>query len=397
MYRIGQYVFRAQLEADIGGGRRFSTAVNNAIVLLPIGTDGQNILDFRDAIIDEIGDAPGTKIIEGMFRFAFAFQCLETQKGAPRYNTRWTTTSIHGNTDPRLAEYPTCLAILDKLISDYYDITAEDPSFPKLLKDYCASVNPQVTYEIPIDYISTDSLPIHCPENIEWVNSSEFRTLLTFRSSLMNSTIEDRVVKAALDTCQLKTYRTGRQQTHLRGYYTNREYRWECHPGNEQSARFRDCAGIELVLLKQLCGFDNFPASVKRSFVDNKYLMDQELTKCFITLERLDFNRFSSEVTNPEHGSSSFHLGHLYPIKADRGPDEQKGHTPDNVAWASSDGNRIQEKYSIEETRELLNRIFVNYRNHGLLTADKKAGIFQIIMGLAIVSVTIWVLISALK
>jgi len=39
----------------------------------------------------------------------------------------------------------------------------------------------------------------------------------------------------------------------------------------------------------------------------------------------------------------------------------------ENICWISSEGNEIQQNRSVDETRELLKKIFNNYQDNGLL------------------------------
>jgi hypothetical protein len=91
-----------------------------------------------------------------------------------------------------------------------------------------------------------------------------------------------------------------------------------------------------------------------------------EIFRCPITLEPLVFQEFKEELLNPTHGKSNFQVGHLNPLKLDDPSSILAGHTPQNIAWISANGNRIQGSMSIEEVRSLLKNIAHNYEDAGL-------------------------------
>ena len=87
---------------------------------------------------------------------------------------------------------------------------------------------------------------------------------------------------------------------------------------------------------------------------------------CPVTLNALSYAEFREALTNPDWGRSDFQVGHLNPLKAGIGV-AGTGHCADNIAWISSDGNRIQGHLSLDETRQLIVQIAQNYRNQGAL------------------------------
>ena len=148
---------------------------------------------------------------------------------------------------------------------------------------------------------------------------------------------------------------------------TNREKRWECHPGSVHFALRKECLEIESKLIKQICHFEGFPAELRTLLSDNHIIVfANEITKCPITLDPIPFTKFQEEILHPVHGKSSFQVGHLHPLKSVE-ENEFTGHTADNISWISSEGNRIQGELSVEETRELILRIIANYRQAGLV------------------------------
>jgi hypothetical protein len=121
---------------------------------------------------------------------------------------------------------------------------------------------------------------------------------------------------------------------------------------------------IEYELITQLCAFQGFPEEFQAMLQKQKILpKNMEISRCPITLEPLVFQEFKEELLNPTHGISNFQVGHLNPLKLDEPSSLFAGHTPQNIAWISANGNRIQGSMSIEEVRSLLKKIAHNYEN----------------------------------
>lgn len=77
----------------------------------------------------------------------------------------------------------------------------------------------------------------------------------------------------------------------------------------------------------------------------------------------MSFKKLMEEIENRTHGKSDFQIGHLNPLKRSiEAP--ISGHTPKNIGWICSAGNRIQGDLSLEETRALLKRIQDNYSKY---------------------------------
>lgn len=51
----------------------------------------------------------------------------------------------------------------------------------------------------------------------------------------------------------------------------------------------------------------------------------------------------------------------MNPLKA--GVGATNGHTPENVAWISEDGNRIQDALTLDAVKNLLRRVAKNYED----------------------------------
>lgn len=148
---------------------------------------------------------------------------------------------------------------------------------------------------------------------------------------------------------------TDRAQTGL--YQTNREKRWEAHPNSVHYANRVTAWEIEGKLLKQICFFQGFPVEALERLVDKGIVGDEPHTRCPITLEPLSFFDFASEMLNPNHGRSTFQVGHLSPLKALDRRQTDAGHTSNNISWITSVGNRFQGDMSVQETLDLITRI----------------------------------------
>jgi hypothetical protein len=149
---------------------------------------------------------------------------------------------------------------------------------------------------------------------------------------------------------EVKVFKTDRSLTSKDK--TNRAKRWEVLPDDFQHATIEQCWSAERQLTADLVGFDGFPAEVKRAFVDQNLLPDnQPITRCPVTLEPLSYATLATAVLTATHGVSDYQIGHLHPLK--RGG----SHEGSNVCWQSADGNRIQGDLTIEETNQLLDQI----------------------------------------
>jgi hypothetical protein len=182
--------------------------------------------------------------------------------------------------------------------------------------------------------------------------------------------------KAAYSKIVVKSHLTDRVLTG--GHKTNREKRWETHPGSVHFALRRDCLEIELALISQLCYFADFPPDLQQhleemGLLSLKQLQEsglifgsERLSRCPITLEPLSFVEFREELLSPRHGKAAYQVGHIHPLKA-ASDNPYMGHTGKNISWISAQGNRIQGEYSVSETRELIIRISKNYQTAGLI------------------------------
>lgn len=335
----------------------------------PIFSSDTLLADSISSLNSHFSKTHYKKLACGILRHAFLIELVKLPKiETTKFRTRWYS-QLQG--DPRECSFSDCLKIAHDLI---FTLTKSWLNNPKNLEalnlflDY--SILP---YELPIDYIDrpipTDTtIKIHRRGNITWiVNETVIRTL-KLRQYLVNpqtSPDAEFFKKVINDKIKVKTYLTDRVLTG--DNKTNREKRWEVHPRSVHFALRRVCIGIEYKLITQICAFQGFPESSRNILQQQGILPEEmEIYRCPITLDPLVFQDFKEELMNPTHGKSNFQVGHLNPLKLDDSNSITSGHTPENIAWISADGNRIQGNRSLEEVRTLLKRITHNYENEGL-------------------------------
>ena len=328
------------------------------------------------AIADSIGilrnkfsDKKYKQLAYGILRHAFLIELvkipgIETTK----FRTRWYS-QLRG--DPRECSFEECLEIAQNLIltltNDWLN-KSENLEVLTLFLEHGI-----LPYELPIDYVEKPATHdtvtrIHRRGNIAWIidenviRTLELRKYLTNPQTSPDAKFFEQVID---DKIKIKTYLTDRVLTGL--YKTNREKRWEVHPRSVHFACRRVCIAIEYKLITQLCAFEGFPEDFQKMLQDQKILPQaMKISRCPITLEPLKFQEFREELMNPTHGKSNFQVGHLNPLKLDDPNSLIAGHTAENIAWISADGNRIQGSMSLQEVRNLLTQITHNYENKGL-------------------------------
>ena len=271
-----------------------------------------------------------------------------SKSDATNYHVRWS--SILKN-DVRYASFQECFSIAKKLFCKLASLNSEKI---RLLIDF--STNSIFHYELPIDYKSKDANPLHTSSNIDLFITEDMQRNTLVRKLIRDPEINPNVKlfsKILENKIKVKAYKTDRAQTGK--YKTNREERCESHHNNYQFAYRRDCNDIETVLILQICKFKGAPKSLLDSLYEHKLLKtDIANYKCPITGDRLSYNDLKREILNPQHGKSSFQVGHLDPLKL------TGKHKPNNIAWLSEDGNRIQGSLSLKAVDLLLKRIYKN-------------------------------------
>ncbi|MDM3844430.1 MAG: hypothetical protein PT116_05135 [Aphanizomenon gracile PMC638.10] len=305
--------------------------------------------------------------LTGIFRFSFFIQIVREKGGSANYTRRW---SEHLKVeDPRYSKYENCVDIFIRILSDlvnFLEIEENRTNFIQLQN---------WTKFYWIDYqhkINDDS--IHKVDNIKVTNFTRNQLILkifNLEKFLIDATKNPdyyKLFKEIYSKVRTKAYLTDRSQT---GYYpTNREYRWEVHPDSIEFAFVRDCQEIEYKLITQILKFKAFPVDIIQSLEEEKVIAQGEIIpescKCPITMENLLFTDFKDELLNRTHGESKFQVGHIVPRKA-KGLTDMQIQSGENICWISSEGNEIQQNRSVDETRELLKKIFNNYQDNGLL------------------------------
>lgn len=299
-----------------------------------------------------------THAFRGLLRTAFFIEVVKEDVSSTKFDVRWSE-RLRAASDPRHADFETCHEIFAQLVGSL-DATLGEPSKTELMT--LMARRPRVAYEMPIDYSERRrSSPIHEPQNIVWLWDETTQKVVKLRELLLNpeSNPQAPLLDAAYDKIEVKTYLTDRALTGI--HKTNREKRWEAHPGSVQFALRRDCLQIEYALLNQLCHFEGFERDLLDSLEDAGFLESMEVPfRCPVTRDPLLFTEFEREISERIHGRASFQVGHLNPLKAINN-DPQSGHTAQNISWISEDGNRIQGSLSLAETRALLRRIQSNY------------------------------------
>ena len=151
--------------------------------------------------------------------------------------------------------------------------------------------------------------------------------------------------------------KSGRRQTGE--FRSNRDPRWKLKPNDPQYGIEEDCKTIELRLLGMMCEFVNAPVpdDAAREILA-KYIGHVPVPGTYrdaLTKERLDYNHFFDEASNPAWGRSEFHIGHDDPTRIPK-------HTPENISWRTMRSNLIQGDQTLREARtkfvELIGRYF---------------------------------------
>lgn len=305
-------------------------------------------------------------ILISLIRFAFLIElvkkpAIETTK----FKVQWTKELLKDK-DIRYCSYDDCLDIFKNLLNLLIkEITNSDHC--DLFKLFYE--NTILPYELPVDYKERFlDKQIHSKNNCIWIiDKPDVSKTIKLRQYVVNSKnigkkYSDAFKAALFNKIKVKTYLTDRVLTGA--HKTNREKRWEVNPASVHFATRLNCLRIEHELLQQLCFFKGFPLKIRRKLLDLRLIDKRPETRCPVTLLPLNFKKFIEEVSNPRHGKSNFHVGHLNPLKA-KVNDERSGHTYKNISWISHDGNRIQGSLSLAKARALLKLIAKNYGSSG--------------------------------
>ncbi|QNI30858.1 hypothetical protein H7849_17275 [Alloacidobacterium dinghuense] len=298
-----------------------------------------------------------------ILRHAFLIELVKVPKiESTKFRVRWYE-QLAG--DQRECSFDECLAIAAELLTELGP-WLETENHRELFSLSCDEK--LFAYEAPLDYREVPakddhSTRIHRLGNLGWIYDELMLRTLKLRRFLCEPETSPDVefFKAVLDgKIKVKTYLTDRAQTGP--YKTNREKRWETHPHSVQFATRRTAMEIEYVLVTQLCAFEGFPPAARETLQREGILpADLKTFRCPVTQEPMSFPVFRDALLNPQHGKSSFQVGHLNPLKLDEPGNDVFGHTADNISWISEDGNRIQGSLSLTTVRQLLRKIAANY------------------------------------
>jgi hypothetical protein len=313
-------------------------------------------------------------ILTRLARSVYMIEPVNAAITSTKFACRWTSNQgfyfkFGQRGDPRIATFAECEKIADELLTALV-LSLENEAHVSTLR--LAINHGIISHEIPLDYVNSnpDVVAIHSPGNLTWAWDGPAEATVKLRSWLLqqttpwapeqDATVAEVMSAAIKQKVAVKTYLTDRAQTGP--YQTNREKRWEAHPGSVQFASRAAASAIERELLEQICYFDGFPNDCRLQAVELGVLREREATRCPITLDLLSFPQFAEEVTNPRWGRAHFQVGHLNPLKTVERTTEAAGHTAQNIAWISAAGNRIQGDLSLLDARKLVQHIADNYR-----------------------------------
>ncbi len=316
-------------------------------------------------LIRLVGQNDCKKIIRSLLRFSFFIEPVkQSDIKTTKFDVRW---SPELEQDPRFTSYADCYAIFE---ASFRSLIQELQEKRNVLLIKMMVNKPNVSYELPIDYISRTATPIHIVNNVSWCFGGLPLSVVKLRQFLTDSSKHDYATffTGIYNKIKTKTYLTDRVLTGL--YKTNREKRWECHPSSVQFALRKVAWAIELKLIKQVCHFAGFPHNLRDLLTrENILIFENQEVLCPITLEPLSFDLLKREIENTTHGKSDFQVGHMNPLKAET-QNEIEGHTPENISWISEQGNRIQGSNSVDFIREFVIKVYHNYRSVGYPGAD---------------------------
>lgn len=334
----------------------------------------QSSSEILSSTKEKLGQSTYRYVITSLVRNIFLIELVNDDISSTKMEVRWAIKISKGkkqerfdDSDPRFSTFENCLKIWLKSINDLKSAIG-DPGVVRLLKLF-EKYN-VLPYEIPFDYVDSPARNkslqnIHCPENISWIWAEKYQKTLRLREILLNAKKNPKAKLFSFilkDKIKVKAYLTDRVQTGK--HKTNREKRWEVHPESVHFAFRQTCLEIERELISQLCCFEGFPSELRNLLKKEELISDyRETARCPVTLSALQFAEFEKEVLSPFHGRSNFHVGHLNPLKMIT-DDPKVGHTAQNISWLSANGNRIQGSLSLNETRELISKIWKNYEKY---------------------------------
>lgn len=331
---------------------------------LPELQKDKDISDASSTIYVSLGSKITEYIFIKIFRFAFFGQFVLERGGAANYISRWSE-SLQNNS--RFSTYEECLKIFKRLITSCQERLKEQYIVDKIT----TYANNNYKYCIDYKYKILDE-KIHISTNIDWLwheDSTKIINLHKFLTSKTKNPDYHFLFSNLYSKVITKAYLTDRSQTGE--HPTNRELRWETPAKSVHFALCKDCIEIEYKLVKQVFEFDGFPKQLIDKLIEENIISENDISKathrCPITMEKLSFEKFRQELINPTHGESTFHVGHIIPLKSDDTATYSSFHTADNICWITSIGNEIQKDRSVEDTQNLIKQIYKNYQEVGIV------------------------------
>lgn len=348
---------RRALEEAVQADRFSMAGTETAVVDAGEGTPTE--------LLEELGGGLSNRaqrrVKRGLLRASFFIELVKKPDiNTTKYALRWTDRLPAD--DPRYASFEESLDIFAQLVRELIERVQVGEN-RQILESFAE--HNLVAYELPLGYDTRrTNPPIHRADNLTWMDDATVpRRTIRLRELLLGE--EDRqyaeVFGAIYDKLQVKTYLTDRVLTGE--HKTNREKRWETHPDSVHFGRRHTCMAVEYTLINQVCHFDGFPAQMRERLEGVGVLQEiEEPYRCPVTMEPLSFDDFAEELLDPDHGTASFQVGHLNPLKSGvEAEDAERGHVPENVGWISEEGNRIQGYHSLDETRLKLKQIVSRY------------------------------------
>lgn len=296
-------------------------------------------------------------VIQCLIRFSFLIELTNLKISSTKLKTRWLAgkiiktnptnfTNYSGSFEPgedqRASSFDNCFEVFKKTC-----ILIKSEKNINIIKKLCNQQSRSVSYEFIIKYINLDLPSIHNKDNITVTNFQDLEWLVKVRP-VLNKNLLDNTLKKI----KTKSYKTDRAQTGEE--QTNRAKRWECLKSDFQQATIEECWSVERKLYEELINFEFFPQHIITLIneLGIQGFITDDFTKCPVTLEKLSYRDF---CTQSAHGESKFHVGHLTPLK------RNGRHIGENIAWITNDGNRIQGDLTLEETRDLIKKIYEKY------------------------------------
>lgn len=285
-------------------------------------------------------------ILLGLVRFIFLCQPVNESVTSTIFSFRWDML----NSDSRYASLDSCIDIFNQFTKKIIDFL--DSSNDEDIESFIAYINfPSCPYDIPLDYITLATTPIHRNDNIILYSPDDFGTIFKKRKLLIELLSSIELPSKIFEKIDVSAYKTERSLTG--DFKTNREYRWETISNSDQGATKKNCWMVEIKLMEQICCMEGFPREKIPSDLND---LKEFTTVCPVMLLPIQYDDLIKEGKNSTHGESLIQLGHINPKSNHLG-----AHNKDNISWISNEGNRIQGNSSIEEIHkkitELVNRL----------------------------------------